>query len=164
MLPDIKNILYATDLSDNAGHAFRYAIFLAKKTGAHVHILHVVERLSNDAKITLRSYVLDENEREKILYERVDRAKELLDQRLKEFWKQLDVKDRGVEKQIASVNVCESYPVEEILKQAETLGCDIIVMGTHEKGFVRTFLGSVAKSVLYSSRIPTFIIPIPESA
>ncbi len=162
MLPDIRTILYATDLSENAVNAFRYAILLAKKTGAEVHILHVVEKLSNDAVITLQSYVLDAQERERILHERVDKAKKVLQQRLDQFWKQSDEDDRAVQKQIASVNVCESYPVEEILKQANRLSCDLIVMGTHEKGFVRTFLGSVAKNVLNDSRIPTFIVPLPE--
>ncbi len=162
MLPDIRTILYATDLSENAVNAFRYAILLAKKTGADVHILHVVEQLSNDAVITLQTYVLDAHERDRILHERLDKAKQVLQQRLQEFWKQQEEEDRAVQKQIASITVSESYPVEEILKQAGRLRCDVIVMGTHEKGIMRTFLGSVAKSVLNSSRVPTFIVPLPE--
>ncbi len=161
MLPDIRSILYATDLSDNAVHAFRYAVLLAKKTGARIHILHVVEKLSNDAKITLQSYVLEERERERILYERVDKAREILTRRLREFWEQVEPENLMVKDQIASVDVCESFPVEEILRKAGELECDMIVMGTHEKGLMRTFLGSVAKSVLNSSRIPTFIVPLP---
>ncbi len=39
MLPNIRKILYNTDLSDNAGYAFRYAVYLAKKTGAEVHVM-----------------------------------------------------------------------------------------------------------------------------
>ena len=162
MLPNIRRILYTTDLSDNAVNAFRYAVLLAKQSGAQLHILHVVEELSSDAKITLESYVLEDDERRRILYERVDKAKAILTRRLANFWDNASPEDRVVQEQIASVDVCESYPVEEILKKANQLKCDIIVMGTHEKGFIRTFLGSVAKSVLNSSRIPTFIVPLPE--
>jgi hypothetical protein len=31
MLPDINKILYATDLSKNSAHAFRYAVYFAKR-------------------------------------------------------------------------------------------------------------------------------------
>jgi nucleotide-binding universal stress UspA family protein len=121
-----------------------------------------VETLSNDAKITLQAYLLDAEAREQILYERVDRARENLEERLDKFWKELTEEDRKVSKQIASVNVCESYPPEEILKKAVELNCDLIVMGTHEKGLTHTFLGSVAKSVLHRSHIPTLVVPLPE--
>ncbi len=164
MLPNIRKILYNTDLSDNAGYAFRYAVYLAKKTGAEIHVMHVVEELSSDAKITLQSYMLDANQRNQMLYGRVDTAKQRLTERLEAFWKQAKKEDRQVKKQIASVSVCESYPPEAILKKSVEIDCDLIVMGTHEKGLTHTFLGSVAKSVLHRSRIPTLIVPLPEEA
>ena len=45
-LPDvqIKKILYATDLSESAVHAFAYAASLADKYGAGITILHVFAR------------------------------------------------------------------------------------------------------------------------
>ena len=43
MMPEIKKILYATDLSPNSDYAFRYAINSAKKNDADVIILHVAE-------------------------------------------------------------------------------------------------------------------------
>jgi hypothetical protein len=56
----------------------------------------------------------------------------------------------------------QSYPAESILKRSQELNVDLIVMGAHEKGIMHTFLGSVAKSVLRRSRIPTMIVPLPE--
>ena len=162
MLPTIRKILYNTDLSKNAGYAFRYAVYLAKKTGAEIHIMHVVEELSNDAKITLQMYMLDAGQRKQMLYGRVDNAKQHLNQRLEDFWSQAKEEDRDVKKQIASVSVCESYPPEAILKKAAEIDCDLIIMGTHEKGLTHTFLGSVAKSVLLRSRVPTLIVPLPD--
>jgi len=38
---------------------------------------------------------------------------------------------------------------------------DLIVMGTHEKGMLHSFLGSVAKNVLSRSHIPMLIVPLP---
>jgi nucleotide-binding universal stress UspA family protein len=52
--------------------------------------------------------------------------------------------------------------VEEILNAADTKGCDVIVLGTHGKGWLKqAFLGSVARSVLERTRRPVFIIPLP---
>ena len=52
---------------------------------------------------------------------------------------------------------------EEILKKADELNCDAIVMGTHGKGIIRnTFLGSTTKSVLRRARKPVTIIPLPK--
>ena len=162
MLPTIRKILYNTDLSKNARYAFRYAVYLAKKTGAEIHIMHVVEELSNDAKITLQMYTLDTKQRKQMLYGRVDNAKQYLNERLEDFWNRATEEDRQVKQQIASISVCEAYPPEAILKKSVELDCDLIIMGTHEKGLMHTFLGSVAKSVLLRSRIPTLIVPLPE--
>ncbi|MDH3378996.1 MAG: universal stress protein [Gammaproteobacteria bacterium] len=159
MLPDLRNILYATDMSDNAAPAFQYVMLLAKKIGADVHILHVVERLSNDARITLESYVLDEDQRKRVLNERVSNAKKLLNQCLEDVTSRLEGEDRKLRERIVSIEVCESYPVEEILKRGQA--CDLIVMGTHEKGFMSPFIGSVAKSVLHSSSVPVLVVPLP---
>ncbi len=160
MLPNIRKILYCTDLSEGAGLTLRYAVYLAKKTDAEIHILHVVEKLSSDAKITLESYMLDSDTRKRVFHGRVDHAKKQLKKCLEEFWKALEEKDREVSKQIASINVCEAYPREEIVNKADELDCDIIVMGTHEKGLMQPFLGSVAKSVLHHSHIPTMVVPL----
>ena len=42
-IPQIKKILYATDLSKNSSYAFLYAIDVAKKHDARIIILCVVE-------------------------------------------------------------------------------------------------------------------------
>ncbi len=46
MIPEIKKILYTTDLSPNSAYAFRYAINSAKKHDATIIILHVVEEIA----------------------------------------------------------------------------------------------------------------------
>ena len=41
MIPQIKRILYVTDLSDNSAYVFGYAINSAKNHDAGIIILHV---------------------------------------------------------------------------------------------------------------------------
>jgi nucleotide-binding universal stress UspA family protein len=160
MGPDIQKILYATDLSQNAAYAFRYALYLAEKLNAKLIILHVIEKMSPDAQITLMTY-LDKKDREKLLKEGLDHVIERIQKRLEIFCEKQLQDDQQVKDTIKSIKVCEGYPAEEILKTTEELNCDAIIMGAHEKGITHTFLGSVAKSVLRRSRHPTFIVPLP---
>jgi nucleotide-binding universal stress UspA family protein len=52
--------------------------------------------------------------------------------------------------------------VEEILNTADEKECDMIVLGTHGKGWLKqAFLGSVARSVLERTRRPAFLVPLP---
>ena len=53
MIPDIKKILYATDMSPNARYAFGYAASLAKQYDAKITIIHVVEELSPTAQLLI---------------------------------------------------------------------------------------------------------------
>ena len=60
MLPQITNILYATDLSDNARYAYKYAASLAQQYGANITILHVMEKLSAETFLQIQGYVGEE--------------------------------------------------------------------------------------------------------
>jgi nucleotide-binding universal stress UspA family protein len=63
---------------------------------------------------------------------------------------------------VSGIVIKEGDAVEEILNTAEEEGCDMIVLGTHRKGWLKqTLLGSVAKSVLERTRKPVLIIPLP---
>lgn len=160
MQHNIKNLLYSTDLSQNSHIAFGYAAYLAKLTGADLHLLHVLEKLRDDVAFTIQAYVLDEAKRHEIMDMRVNNATKQLEERQEAFWSAQSGEDLKVRDQIKSMTVCESYPAEEILKTAKTRNCDLIVMGSHERGMSHTFLGSVAKSVLRRSHIPTLIVPL----
>ncbi len=161
MIPKIQRILYATDLSENSAYAFRYAMNSAKKHDASIIILHVLERMPPFARALVDSQV-GEEKRKEILDEKVTSTMDRIKKRLQIFC-DLELKDdpEYVDK-VESIEVCEGYPAEEILKKADELNCDAIIMGTHGKGIIgHTFLGSVAKSVLRRVRKPVFIIPLP---
>ena len=164
MQHDLKNVLYSTDLSPNSLIAFGYAAYLAKLTGADIHLLYVLEKLSDDALFALQTYVQDEAKRHEMIDQRIEKARKRLEERQEEFWSAQSAEDRKVRSQIKSVTVCESYPAEEILETARTHNCDLIVMGSHERGMTHTFLGSVAKSVLRRSHVPSLIVPLVETA
>jgi len=53
-------------------------------------------------------------------------------------------------------------PVNQILKQAEQTGCDLIVMGTHGQGmFAEALMGSTARRVIHRSQTPVLVVRLP---
>jgi nucleotide-binding universal stress UspA family protein len=161
MIPQIKKILYATDLSKNSAYVFRYATKMAEKYDAEIVILHVIEPVPPMAKQYMKIYVDETHWEEKIKYEQ-DLAIERIKKRLQEFCKQETQEAPQCLARVSSILVRPGYPVEEILEAADEEDCSVMVLGTHGKGFLKqTFLGSVARAVLDRVKRPVFIVPLP---
>jgi len=161
MIPEIKKILYATDLSKNSSYAFLYAADMAKRHNAKIVILHSIGPVR---------YMYSEGMTDRVVELLQRGKKEERETDLEEIKKYLQKFCEKIENQIgppcvelvSKILVPLGHPVEEILNAADQEGCDAIVLGTHGKGFLRhTFLGSVAGSVLQRSRKPVFVIPLP---
>ena len=157
MIPQIRKILYATDLSKNSAYAFFYAVDMAKKYNANIVILHTVEPIphvyAEGGTSVLRSI------------EKKQQASDVEDikKRIQKFCKIIENQNSfPCIDLVSNILVPLGYPVEEILKAVDDEGCDVIILGTHGKGFLRqTFLGSVSVSVLERTRKPVYIIPLP---
>lgn len=160
MLPEIKSILYATDMGTGSSHVFRYALSLAKKYQAKVAILHVVEPLSSFAQSLVELHISHESSeaqhnenRQKLIQE--------LHAKLHEFCsKEACVAEENL---INGVYVVEGQAAQTIIAKAEQLGSDMIVMGTHHHSAVgEALLGTTAHKVLHNSALPTLLIRVPE--
>jgi nucleotide-binding universal stress UspA family protein len=158
MIPQIKRILYATDLSQNSTYAFYYAVDLAKKHGAKIIILHTVEPISPSVMPYIEREKIDKIQKENI-EETIDEIKK----RLQNFCKRAEAQiGPPCADLVSKILVPLGHPPEKILNAAEEEGCDVIILGTHGKGFLaHTFLGSVSSAVLHRTRKPVFIIPLP---
>jgi nucleotide-binding universal stress UspA family protein len=157
MIPKIEKILYATDLSKNSAYAFYYAVDIAQKRSAKIVILHVIEPVSP----LIRGYV-GEDTIIKVQHQNIDAAREEIHQRLKNFCKAVEDEIGPCLELVSNILVRLGHPVNEILGVAEKERCDLIVLGSHGKGFLEhTFLGSVSRMVLDRSRRPVFVIPLP---
>jgi nucleotide-binding universal stress UspA family protein len=157
MVPEIKKILYATDLSKNSSYAFYHAINLARRFDAMITILHAIEPIP----VYVEAYVVSVAEK----IEKEDREKTVAHIRnlLQEFCKKVESQTGApCLVLVSNILIRVGHPVEEILKAADEEGCDTIVLGSHGKGFLKqAFLGSVSSGVLHRSKKPVFIIPIP---
>ncbi len=157
MIPQIRKILYATDLSKNSAYAFYYAIDVAQRRDAKIVILHVVEPLPP----IVRFYGTSEGEKKYYQHEKTTDV-EVIKKRLEEICQKVEKKGTSCLVLVSNILVRVGHPVEEILRAADEEGCDILVLGSHGKGFLKqTFLGSVSHKVLDRSRRPVLIIPLP---
>jgi nucleotide-binding universal stress UspA family protein len=156
MIPQIRKILYATDLSKNSSYAFLFATDMARRHGAKIAILHVIERIPPYAEVyTGITYEMERKQQE----ETVEDLKEHLQDFCKKAEAQIGPPCVAL---VSNILVPLGHPPEEILNAADEEGCDVIVLGSHGKGFLaHTFLGSVSSAVLHRTRKPVFIIPLP---
>ena len=160
MLPKVKTILYASDLSKNSAYAYQYALSCAEKYDAMINIVHIIEDMGPWARSIVEGY-LPEGHHAKIMKE----LKQQIEDRLRVFCDSHADESPECVMRVNSISVYEGNPAEEILKQAKKLGADLIFIGSHGKGSsMHPFFGSVAKKVAGLSRIPVVVVPIPEDS
>jgi nucleotide-binding universal stress UspA family protein len=154
MIPHIKKILYATDLSKNSIYAFYYAVDMAKKYDAEICILHVIEPIST----TFGGRTV-----ERLHQDQPEASITVIKNRLQKFCNKVEEKENlACVALVAKIFVQIGDPVQEILKAADQEGCDLIILGNHGKGFLeRTLLGTVSRSVMDRAKNPVFLIPLP---
>jgi nucleotide-binding universal stress UspA family protein len=162
MLPGIKKILYATDLSESAGYAFGYAVSLADHYGAKIVILHVIEDLSPSVTHQLAT-MFGEDKWKDVRDHQAEEVLETLRKRLEKFCREASTDTVACDVAANDILVKTGEPVNQILEQAQLAGCDLIVMGTHGQGrFAEALMGSTARRVVRRSPKPVLVVRLPE--
>jgi universal stress protein A len=141
----IATILHPTDFSPQSEHAFHLACSLARDHAGRVIVLHVAEPplVAPGGGMTppLPGGV----------------------------WEAIETQLRGVQTPDAKVPVEhrleEGKPADEILRVAQDVKCDLIVMGTHGRtGLAHFLMGSVAEQVVRKATCAVLVVktPFPE--
>jgi nucleotide-binding universal stress UspA family protein len=143
----LRNVLYATDLSDSAEVGLRVAMELARGAGAHLTVLHVLKAVETIYFGAEGGYL-----KEDLDDIREDTFKRLM-LSIPEQW------SKGVN---VTPLMSEGDPFREILRVADEEKTDLIVMNLQGRGFVeRALLGSTAERVIRSAHVPVLSIPAP---
>jgi nucleotide-binding universal stress UspA family protein len=148
---NIQTILCPTDFSECSRAAFDFALDLAKRLGARVHLLHVFQ---------LPQYVGFEDgvTMAAASAEFLSRLRKQGEEQLRAFAE--ECKRAGVD---AHAEHVEGIPYTEIVNRSA--GADLVVMGTHGRtGLPRLLLGSVAERVVRLAKCPVVTVPEPEKA
>lgn len=139
----LRHVLFATDFSAHADHAFAYVLAIAASGAGEITLLHVQ----------------DTNRLRHHPSSRMDVFNRLDQQRLESQKRQLEA--AGMIR--VNLQLGHGSPVSEILKAGATAG--LIVMGTHGRGFVsELFAGSVSHNVARHAQAPVLLIPIPKTS
>ncbi len=145
----IKRILVPTDFSDCSRDALDYALSLADRLGAEVHLIHVFERPVYFEVGVSHSLQLGHNVNEWIRDLKAEATKQL---------DALAAEVRG-RRPGTQASVREGTAVEEILKAAKESSADMIVLGTHGRtGLPHVVLGSVAERVVRMAPCPVLTV------
>ncbi|MGB0468577.1 MAG: universal stress protein [Pontibacterium sp.] len=160
MLPQVKKILYASDIDQGSRPAFRAAVSLCGHYNSEITFLHVIEPLSASAQSIVDTMMNDES-----LHEMHDQSIENLRVKLKDridrfCASELDENEMLAEGQ-AHGRVEEGVPWKTILSVADDIDADVIVMGTRTHSAVGQFLlGSTANKVMHNTKRPVLIVPL----
>ena len=164
----IKKILYATDLSETAVHAFSYAVSLANLYSASITMLHVLAEFPGEKFIT---NMIDTETWKQIKERHYDEVRDkLIGKRrdgmaLREVLKAFSEGAKAVSAEpfdTDEILVKTGTPAEVILDTARERECDLIVLGTHGHGAITdALIGSTAKRVVRGSTIPVLVVRLP---
>lgn len=155
----INDILCCVGLRSDSNAVLEEAMSLAMATGAKVHVMHAVKSLSDDVMNTLKVNIRDRQTLETLMRQRLDQAKQQLDDKLDEFWKRHPQEQQALAAQVAAVEIAEGYPAAVITRVAKERGCDLIVMANNKRGFTASYAGRVTKGVLKRSPVPVVVVP-----
>jgi len=138
----LERILVPVDFSDCSLDAFEYAVEVAQQAKASVMLLHVLEPVSYGLDFDLGHIRSREDVRESWT------------KRLEELVSSHQHPTMQVESRLRG-----GVPADSILDSAQTLPCDLIVMGTHgRRGASHAISGSVAEAVLRKARCPVIAV------
>ncbi len=146
MPSSIEKIILATDFSETSEEAGYHALLLAQTYNAELKALHVLDTNAWNAPahyyVTTAGYKLAENQEE-------------IRQRGKDNLKRLA---ESIDLEVETI-FTEGDPGHEIVRVAEELNADLIVLGTHGySGWKRFTIGSVAEFVFRHAPCAVFTI------
>lgn len=172
MIPQIKKILFTTDLSQQTRHAFNYAMGLTSLYGASLTILYVMEDVALPQSVQLQGFIGDvrwkelrqshEQEARQILIGKKREGsmiREALGEMLMAARKDLPEKNLPADE----IVVTQGDTVDCIVGEAEARQADLIVMGYHPRGRLEeAVVGSISRSVLRRTHVPVLLVRLPD--
>jgi nucleotide-binding universal stress UspA family protein len=140
-----NNILFPIDFSECSEKVFPFALEMAQKFDAKLHLLFVARDISYLETIDV-PWELLRNTVAEIARAGENHMEAFCDKNLRDF--------SNYEAKVVTGN-----PADEIVKFADEQDIDLIVMGTHgRKGLERTLMGSVADHTIKNASAPVLTI------
>jgi nucleotide-binding universal stress UspA family protein len=147
-MKEFKTILFATDFSENSEYAFDYALAMARKYQSLLAIVHIINE-----PVDLRGFYVPH-----ISFESLEEEIEEGARKMMEKFCRMHVSDY----ENYQTFIVPGIPYDEIIKKAEELKADLIIMGTQGRsGLDHVLFGSTAEKVVRKSPVPVMTIRVP---
>lgn len=147
-MPRFHTIVAAVDFSDTSGDVLEAACELARANHGHVHLLHVVQD-PLQTPYTVEAFGLD---LDALLREWRESARQQLTE--------LAERQRPAPEFLTIATAAGHTAAAGILQYATEQHADLVVVGSHGRGFVdRLLLGNVAERVLRRAPCPVMVVP-----
>ncbi|MBN1151822.1 MAG: universal stress protein [Dehalococcoidia bacterium] len=138
----LEHVLYPTDFSENAAHAFDHVKALCRSGARCITLLHVQD------KVKIGGYLVDRLDE----FNRIDTERlALLEDELRKL---------GAAQVI--IDLRYGSPRKEIVERTRGDDVTLVVMGTHGRGYIsRLFTGGVSNAVARHSTANVLLVPMP---
>ena len=144
-MKEFKKILFPIDFSESTPKILPYVTTMSQTFGGTVYLLYVVRDLKY-----LTSFHVPHPSLDLIEKEISENSEKMMDRVCEE---ELQSCPRFVKK------ILVGDAASEIIRYAEEIQADLIVMGTHgRKGLEKALFGSVAEKVVKNSPVPVLIV------
>ncbi len=144
-----KKILVPTDFSVYADNALKQAVDIAKQNKSKIYLFHVIDDGFQQCSV---DYCLNEGDVQKIYKDSINNAKDKLQQEAKK----ITDSPSGIEIVFDTVR---GIPYEEILKEQEAKGIDLIVIASHGKtGILKNLLGGVVDKIVKRAKCQVLLV------
>lgn len=139
----ITHILTPVDFSETSTLAIEHAVFMAKIFNAKLSLVHVMEQLSYTDE--LGNFIISQ-----------EKMNDIVEERMNELSRSVHI-EHGIKQ--PAIFISTGNIADTIVRNAENIGADIIVMGTHGvSGWAEFFLGSNAYKVVTQANCPVLTI------
>lgn len=146
MIMRYKKILVAVDISAEADYVLQAAADMAKLYQAQLNVIHAIEPIASFYNISPEYY---SPMTEEIVRENASKH-------LRASLEKVDVDPQ-------CLSIVEGRPGDEIIQQAQTLQCDLIIVGSHGRHGIQLLLGSTANSVIHHALCDVLAVRIQPS-
>lgn len=141
----IKNILFPTDFSENSRNALNFALEIALKSGANLHIMHSIEEPYDFPS-------------------RIEDVKKSLSQGVKKLFDALEEdirQDKKYEKIPIKTYIQTGKALYTILEETENQDVDLVIMGSKGRtGLEKMLWGSTTAQIVERSDVPVLAVPV----
>lgn len=149
--PRFSRVLCAVDFLPSSLAALEHALQLAAQVDGRVEVVHVLETAGDEQAVGLRHFSVPE-------YQAARERETLADLRR-------HVPERARRRCEVHERVASGHPGWTLLRVAEEMPADLIVMGAGDRYHLRAmWLGGATDRVIRMARVPVLIVPAPNSA